>query len=351
MPGGHRFGAWAESGLTMALRFVRRSVVVLALSFSTIAGSAWASSLQQLCTGAPGAAVTTPISANRCGPGMRLIRLATQSEVATLQRQVAALKLKLSRVSYTAVGLNGLPTLRIRGANLQLLDGSGSTTGKVNGLGNLILGYDEHPSTLEQTGSHDLVLGDNQSFSSYGELIAGENNTASGPFADVFGYQNMASGADASVLGGNLNTASGSASSISGGQFNLSFDPFASITGGCDNLAGTGSLPSAPCNSTGVESVTGGNLNVASGNLASVSGGIGNVASSQEASVSGGGDNTADGAEASISGGTGNIAAGQWSSISGGENNRSSGFTTSILGGFENTDSSNCQSVPATNSC
>ena len=106
------------------------------------AGSAWASG-QQLCIGGSGAAVTTPVSPNKCAAGKKLIVLATQSEVSALQGQVTALKTKLSKVSYSASGLNGKPTLKVSGANLQIASGSGATDGTVNGLGNVIIGYDD----------------------------------------------------------------------------------------------------------------------------------------------------------------------------------------------------------------
>ena len=46
----------------------------------------------------------------------------------------------------------GKPTIQISGANLQLVNGSGSTE-TLNGAGNLVIGYDEMPGT--QTGSHN----------------------------------------------------------------------------------------------------------------------------------------------------------------------------------------------------
>jgi hypothetical protein len=54
--------------------------------------------------------------------------------------------------------------------NVQIVNGQG-TTASANGLGNLIIGYDE--GTQKRTGSHNLVLGEQQSFTSYAGLIGG----------------------------------------------------------------------------------------------------------------------------------------------------------------------------------
>ncbi len=49
------------------------------------------------------------------------------------------------------------PTVRVEGANLQVVSGPGATSGTVNGTGNLVVGYDE--GTGSQTGSHNLPAG------------------------------------------------------------------------------------------------------------------------------------------------------------------------------------------------
>lgn len=72
--------------------------------------------------------------------------------------------------SYVAAGVDGKATVQFSGVNVQIIDGSGSTS-TVNGTGNLVLGYDDTLGT--QTGSHDLILGENQSYTSYGEIVGG----------------------------------------------------------------------------------------------------------------------------------------------------------------------------------
>jgi len=57
------------------------------------------------------------------------------------------------------------------GVNVQIVDGSGDTYGDVNGLGNLIVGYNELRGTSDnRTGSHNVVIGAEHNYSSYGVL-------------------------------------------------------------------------------------------------------------------------------------------------------------------------------------
>jgi hypothetical protein len=170
----------------------------------------------------------------------------------------------------------------ITGANLRIVNGLGSTLTR-NGLGNLIVGYNESrqgtpecsgstdPRCIDnRTGSHNVVVGERHNFSVYGGLVIGEDNEISGAFA--------------SISGGHSNTASGS---------------FASVSAGVRNTA--------------------------SGFDASVIGGIFNTASGTQASVSGGENNTASGISSSVSGGENNTASGQFSSVSGGSNRSAPG--------------------------
>jgi hypothetical protein len=118
----------------------------------------------------------------------------------------------------------------ITNANLHIENGLGWTSGNpdpndtavVNGLGNLIVGYNELRSNSaspdDRSGSHNIVVGAQQNFSSYGGLVAGNYNTISGPYASVSGgHVNTASWYYCSVSGGENNTASGGGSSVSGG--------------------------------------------------------------------------------------------------------------------------------------
>jgi hypothetical protein len=285
-----------------------RRILVFAATAALVMTASAATALaagQTLCSNGPGKGVDMPQANGQCKNGETALTLATESEVTALQTRVSALEtdnttLKsevstlesdnstfksdvsalqttLSKVSYSDSGLNGKPTLTITGANLQIVSGSGSTNGPVNGEGNLIIGYDENPTGQSQTGSHDLILGSDQSFTSYGGLIAGQSNRLSGPFADVFGIGNEASGIDSSVTGGLGNKASGNFTSVSGGFDNKASGGFSSVSGGESNTA-----------SLGFSSVSGGQLNTASGADSSVSGGRNNTASGFFSSILGG---------------------------------------------------------------
>ena len=136
--------------------------------------------------------------------------------------------------------------------NVKVQNGLNSTATK-NNKGNLIIGYDEPLSvgTTLRTGSHNLVLGIYNDYTSYGGIVSGEankienvfsvavggaRNVAAGQFSSVFGgtanevqsasvggsahgcYENIVSGKDATVHGGYANSASAVQSSIFGGK-------------------------------------------------------------------------------------------------------------------------------------
>src|SRR4051794_15047479 len=224
--------------------------------------------------------------------------------------------------TYISSGVGGQPTVRFSGVNVQVVSGSGSTSGPVNGEGNLIIGYAENGDGFSQAGSHDLVVGKNNGWDSFGEIVGGEDNQALGKYATAVGDSNKASGL-ASLAAGANNTAKGRQSSVTGGHFNITRAPFASVAGGCENLAGGGSPLSGGC------------LNDAQ----AVLGGFENTASGLESTVSGGAVGTASGGSASVAGGQGNFAFGGIASIAGGNFNSAGGSFTSILGGFENSTS------------
>src|SRR5450631_4327097 len=98
--------------------------------------------------------------------------------------------------TYGSSGVGGKATVQFSGVNVQIVDGSGSTS-SVNGTGNLVLGYDESAGT--QTGSHDLVLGEGDSYSSYSGLVAGYKDDASASYASVLGESNSVSSSYATV--------------------------------------------------------------------------------------------------------------------------------------------------------
>jgi hypothetical protein len=239
----------------------------------------------------------------------------------------------LPYLKYVASGVGGKPTIQVSGANLQILSGSGSTKGTVNGAGNLVIGYDENKEGKHaQTGSHNLILGEQQTFTSYGGLDAGLEDTISGPFATVTGGEKKnprgrAAKCGASLSGGKFNTASGEWSWIGGGAANNATGGYDSVSGGYGNTAES---------HYGLASILGGYLNTASGSEAVVDGGAFNKATSGHSWIGGGEENSSSGQGASVSGGQQNTASGAWASVGGGQENTASGPRASVSGGERN---------------
>lgn len=174
-----------------------------------------------------------------------------QQTVASQQTQINALKSVTSgftRVTDTTRtdGKKGTE-LFLTGFNLHVVNGLGATNGNpgtgtdttthVNGLGNVVIGYNSlrasSADTNVRTGSHNLVVGDGQNYSSYAGILGGIFNTASGAYASVpGGYRNTASGFAASTTGGNNNLASGAVSSVNGGGGNQATAYFSTVSGG-----------------------------------------------------------------------------------------------------------------------
>ena len=269
-----------------------------------------------------------------------------EARVAALEAQVAALQATLSGVTRQG------NTLVFTGMNLQVVNGKGSTD-TTNGLGNVIIGYNEKRSQAPsgyRNGSHYLIIGPKHSYMSYGGIVAGYGNTAAGTYASVSGGAgNSAVGDYASVSGGTENAAAGNYASVSGGANSIVSGNYASVSGGAANsvTADYASVSGGAGNSaTGsAASVSGGYKNTAAGESASVSGGTRNTAGGKEASVSGGASNTAGGPTASVSGGIWNTASGDQSSVSGGASNTASGEFTSVSGGASNVADSKWSSI------
>lgn len=147
--------------------------------------------------------------------------------MAALETRVATLESTLSGVSRTGNNLT------FAGMNLQLVNGEGQTQ-TTNGLGNLIIGYNEDdrdfPGT--RTGSHNLMVGELHTYSSYSGLVVGRSNTLAAPFGSVTGQRNASTGYGSSVSGGYNNLASGPSSSVSGGEGNTAASLASSVSGG-----------------------------------------------------------------------------------------------------------------------
>ena len=226
-----------------------------------------------------------------------------QNRVLELEKKVAQLQALLDGV------IRDGNTIQFSGVNVQIVNGRDETGGTVNGLGNLIVGYNEESSQdNDRTGSHNLIVGRYNNYSSYGGLVVGSGNTISGIFASISGgTDNVAKGHYSSMSGGYKNFAEGNWSSVSGGDYNHAKGLSARVSGGKNNKA--------------------------EGDYSSVSGGYYNSAAEEYTSVSGGGFNQANGEGCSVSGGYKNSATNSYSSVSGGSNNSASGSMSSLSGG------------------
>ncbi len=85
--------------------------------------------------------------------------------------------------TFVSAGVGGKPTVQFSGVNVQVVSGSGSTSGTVNGEGNLIIGYAENKSGFPQSGSNDLVVGADNGWSNYGELVGGSFDKVTAPYS------------------------------------------------------------------------------------------------------------------------------------------------------------------------
>lgn len=211
------------------------------------------------------------------------------------------------------------------GANIHIESGSGSTDDNesLTNLGNLIIGYDENNGANSKSGSHNLVIGDNHSYTSHSGFVSGLENTISGPYAAILGgFANTASAEGAMISGGSNNTASGSYASISGGDVGTASGEYSSICGG---YTGTASGSYAV--------IGGGDTNTASGEYSSVTAGTSNTVSAQGAVISGGRLNEVDASYGVISAGASNYVTSTYGVITGGNSNTVSGYHAVITGG------------------
>ena len=112
-----------------------------------------------------------------------------ETRVVQLETQLAQVTALLENVTRGTV--QGHDTIQFSGVNVQIVDGSGTTGHDVNGLGNLIVGYNEtrNDGTDDRTGSHNLVVGERHNYSSYGGFVTGYQNNVLGIFATVSGGQ------------------------------------------------------------------------------------------------------------------------------------------------------------------
>lgn len=179
----------------------------------------------------------------------RIVEFETSAQVTALQARVVELETKLANVSNETV--NGQPTLRFSGINVQIVNGLNSTN-TANGTGNLLVGYDEEnlqPGTercslgtdpnlmltvsnefdcisigatwglSHKTGSHNVVVGPEHNYTRWGNFVSGYRNTVNYEHAAILGgSQNTAQGSYSAIVGGRNNRADAIATGMGGGN-------------------------------------------------------------------------------------------------------------------------------------
>lgn len=247
-----------------------------------------------------------------------------------------------------------MKTIRVSGVNLQVVNGLGATNGypidpisfepgltQTNGLGNLIVGYNElgNPAGDDRTGSHNLLVGLRVGASSFGGMAVGLGNRVSAPYASVSGgSSNHSSGLAASISGGNAGLASGQTASITGGQVNVASALRSTVLGGSFNQAQS---------QEGV--VVGGSGNLVGNpepgsfaNQAVVVGGYNNQSRAQGSLVVGGRYNQTTANYSAILAGASNFCTGDpggggsYCAIVGGQGNATSNVTAATVSGGQN---------------
>lgn len=156
---------------------------------------------------------------------------ATEGEVEGLQSQMSTANELLAYVDVDP----SVDAVRFVGANVYVQNGSGITDdgGSYTGRGNLIVGYDEDDGDDVKSGSHNLIVGMNHTYSSYGGLVNGQNNAITGRAASVLGgINNEASGDGSVIAGGYQGTATGLYAAVLGGQYNVASGVASVVTGG-----------------------------------------------------------------------------------------------------------------------
>ena len=201
------------------------------------------------------------------------------SRVSSLETELGLANAKIAAIeSNSALDLDGLvtvddsgshTTVLMTGVNLQVVNGDGSTD-SVNGVGNIIVGYNVPGFFLEpdpeggfeycsdgqyinqadcefnggvwanshKSGSHNVIIGDNHNYSQYAGLVVGANNAIRAPNSAVSGgHRNQVTAEHASISGGRDNYATAVFATVAGGFDNWATANFAHVSGGEDNQA------------------------------------------------------------------------------------------------------------------
>ena len=172
-----------------------------------------------------------------------------ENQLQTQSQALESLAPLLSLVPVAERSSFGQDTWNLSGLNVRLDNGAGTTYGTSNGLGNLILGYNESEgghrdgdgNYMEgevRVGSHNLVVGAGHTYGSNGSLLGGYNNALFGQGASILsGQASLATGSWSAILGGLDNRATATSTCVSGGHSNTASGDRASVAGGLLNTS------------------------------------------------------------------------------------------------------------------
>lgn len=246
-------------------------------------------------------------------PPLPIRMTAAEHDIDDLQARVAALEALLAHASLDDDGnlvIRG--SLFVDGGNLHVQDGTGATyseSGAGNGLGNVIIGYDEDNGD-EKSGSHNLVVGPYHSYAFAGNVVGGYDNAVSATAAAVLGgYGNQVGGDQSVALGGTYLTVDGYHSAAIGGNMNSVSGPNSVSLGGFSiDLDGDNSVTVAGFDNTlssDNAAIVAGDHHHLSGSWAAILGGSAHDVSGTSAVAAGGDHATVAGTDASTFGGSG----------------------------------------------
>lgn len=246
------------------------------------------------------------------------------------------------------------------GCNVHVRAKNLATDAPTNGRGNLIVGYNEGRCVTKEpiaaknaqddlqfpkacltdaecvegaicdrsgrTGSHNLIVGHQHRYPSFGGILGGRMNEAGGEQSTVAaGTQNKAIGRFSAASGGSRNAAGGFGASVTGGTFNVASGDHATVAGGSANAAAGWRAH-----------ISGGDSNEATGNQSVVVGGGSDFGFAMDEARAGDCSNKATGHRSVVVGGCANEARFLGTTIVGGLGNQAEGEMSVITGGADN---------------
>lgn len=166
------------------------------------------------------------------------VQVFPQQQVGLTARQKAVLDVLSIQQTANCHGGEPYKTLVVSGANLQIVNGTGYT-GSTNGLGNLIVGYNEDiTGSCINEGSHNIIAGFDNNYRGYSNIVFGQNNTADSNLCSVLGGLDHAInfGSYSVIVGGSANSINDSASVVVGGDSNSVNAGSSVVVGGASNV-------------------------------------------------------------------------------------------------------------------